>query len=50
MTDVALGYVLLRCGALSSEVARATTVEVGVTGGGSRGWWCRQAQHWWWWS
>jgi hypothetical protein len=35
MSDVALSGVLLWHGALSSEVARAATVETGVAGGGS---------------
>jgi hypothetical protein len=42
MTDMALSYVLLRRGALSSEVARVTTVEVGVSVGRSSGRWRRQ--------
>jgi hypothetical protein len=37
MSDVALSGILLRSGALSSEVARATTIEAGVAGGGSSG-------------
>jgi hypothetical protein len=37
MGDGALHGSFLRCGALSSEVARATTVEAGVAGGGSSG-------------
>jgi hypothetical protein len=37
MSDVALSGILLRSGALSSEVTRATTVEAGVAGGGSSG-------------
>jgi hypothetical protein len=45
MSDMALSGILLRRGALPSEVARATTVEAGVAGGGSSGQWCRQAQH-----
>jgi hypothetical protein len=40
---------LLWHGVLSSEVARATTVEADVAGGGSSGWWRRQAQHMWRW-
>jgi hypothetical protein len=40
MDDVALRGSLLRRGALSSKVARATTVEAGVAGGGSSGRWC----------
>jgi hypothetical protein len=42
---MALGGILLWRGALSSEVARATTVEAGVAGGGSSGRWCRQAHY-----
>jgi hypothetical protein len=45
MGDVALRGSLLRRGALSSEVAGATTVEAGVAGGGSSGRWCRQEHH-----
>jgi hypothetical protein len=45
MSDIALCGSLLRRGALSSEVARATTVEAGVAGGDSSGRWCRQAHH-----
>jgi hypothetical protein len=41
MGDVALSGVLLRRGALSSEVARMTTVEAGVVGGGSSDRWCK---------
>jgi hypothetical protein len=37
MSDMALSGILLRRGALPSEVARATTVEAGVVGGGSSG-------------
>jgi hypothetical protein len=37
MGDVALSGILLRRGALLSEVARATTVEADVAGGGSSG-------------
>jgi hypothetical protein len=37
MSDVALSGILLRCGALSSEVARVTTIEAGVARGGSSG-------------
>jgi hypothetical protein len=44
--DLALCGSLLRRGALSSEVAGATTVEAGVAGGGSSSRWCRQAHHW----
>jgi hypothetical protein len=36
MGDVALRGILLRCGALSSEVARAITIEAGVAGGGAQ--------------
>jgi hypothetical protein len=43
--DVVLHGSLLRCGALSSKVARATTVEADVTGGDPCGRWCRQAHH-----
>jgi hypothetical protein len=43
MSDVALRGILLWRGALSSEVAQATTVEAGVTGGGPSGQACRQA-------
>jgi hypothetical protein len=43
VSDVALSGILLRCGALSSEAAQATTVEAGVTEGGSSGRWRRQA-------
>jgi hypothetical protein len=49
MSDVALRGSLLRCGALSSEVARATTVEAGVARGGSSGRWCMQTHHRWRW-
>jgi hypothetical protein len=45
MSDVALSGILLRRGALSSKVARATTVEAGVAGGGPSGRWYRQAHH-----
>jgi hypothetical protein len=45
VSDMALSSILLRCGALSSEVARATIVEASVARGGSSGRWCRQAQH-----
>jgi hypothetical protein len=45
MTNVALSCVLLRRGALLSEVARATIVEAGVAVGGSGGQWRRQAYH-----
>jgi hypothetical protein len=47
MGDVALRGILLRRGALSSEVARATTIEAGVAEGDPSGWWCRQAHHRW---
>jgi hypothetical protein len=43
MGDMALSGFLLRLGALSREVARATTVEAGMAGGGSSGRWYRQA-------
>jgi hypothetical protein len=49
MSDVALSGLLLWRGALLSEVARVTTVEEGVAGGGSSGRWRRHAWHWWWW-
>jgi hypothetical protein len=39
LSDVALSSILLRRGALSSEVARVTTVEAGVARGGSNGRW-----------
>jgi hypothetical protein len=39
-SDAALGGILLWRGALSSEVARATTVEASVAGGGPSGQWC----------
>jgi hypothetical protein len=45
MGDVTLSGVLLGRRALSSEVARATTVEAGVAGGGSSSRWHRQARH-----
>jgi hypothetical protein len=45
MGDVALRGSLLRRGACSGEVARATTVEAGVAGGGSSGRCFRQAHH-----
>jgi hypothetical protein len=45
MGDVALCGILLRRGALSSEVARVTTVEASVAGGGPSGGWCRQVHH-----
>jgi hypothetical protein len=45
MGNVALRGSLLQRGALSSEVARMTTFEAGVAGGGSSGLWCRQAHH-----
>jgi hypothetical protein len=45
MSDMALSGILLWCGAVSSEVARATTVEAGVAGGGPTGRWCRQVHH-----
>jgi hypothetical protein len=41
LSDVALSGILLRSGALSSEVAQATTVEAGVAGGGSSYQWHR---------
>jgi hypothetical protein len=40
---VALSGVLLWSGALLCEMARATTVEASVAGGGSSGRWSRQA-------
>jgi hypothetical protein len=43
MGDVSLSGVLLWSGALSSEVAQATTIEVGVAGGGSSSQWRRLA-------
>jgi hypothetical protein len=49
VSDVALSGILLQRRALSSEVARATTVEAGVAGGGPSGGWCRQAHHKWRW-
>jgi hypothetical protein len=49
MGDVALRGGLLRRGALSSEVARATTVEAGVAEGGLNSRWCRQVHHRWRW-
>jgi hypothetical protein len=49
MSDVTLCGRLLQCGAVLSEVARATTVEAGVAGGGSSGRWCRQVHHRWRW-
>jgi hypothetical protein len=42
MGDVALSGILLWHGALSSEVAKETTVEVGVARGGPSGQGCRQ--------
>jgi hypothetical protein len=39
MSDVALSGILLWRGALPSEVARATTIEAGVAGGGPSGRW-----------
>jgi hypothetical protein len=47
MSDVALSGILLQRGALPIEVARVTTVEVGVAGGSSSGRWCRQVKHRW---
>jgi hypothetical protein len=38
MSDMALSGILLWRGALSSEVARATTIEAGVARSGSRYW------------
>jgi hypothetical protein len=49
MGDVALSGVLLGCGALSREVARAATIEAGRAGGGSSDRWRRQVRHGWWW-
>jgi hypothetical protein len=43
VSDVALSGIVLRHGALSSEVARVTTVEEGVAGGGSSCLWRRKA-------
>jgi hypothetical protein len=45
MSDVALRDLLLWHGALSSEVARATTVEAGVAGCSPSGRGCRQVHH-----
>jgi hypothetical protein len=45
MGDVALRGILLRRGSLLSEVARATTVEAGVAGGGPNSRWCREVHH-----
>jgi hypothetical protein len=45
MGDVALSGILLWHEALSSEVARAATVEVGVSGGGPSRGWCRYVLH-----
>jgi hypothetical protein len=45
MNDVALSGILLWRSALSSEVARVTTIKAGVTEGGPNGWWCKQVQH-----
>jgi hypothetical protein len=45
MGDVALSGILLGCGALSCEVARATTVEAGMVRGGSSSRWHRQVPH-----
>jgi hypothetical protein len=42
VSDVALSSVILRRGALSSEVARATTFKAGVAGGSSSNQWHRQ--------
>jgi hypothetical protein len=47
--DLALRGSLLWRSALSSEVAGATTVEVGVARGGSNGRWCRLAHSRWRW-
>jgi hypothetical protein len=47
--DMALICVFLGHVALSCEVARAATVEVGRVRGGSGSRWHRQAQHRWWW-
>jgi hypothetical protein len=41
MGDVALRGILLRHGALPSEVAQVTTVEAGVAEGGPSSRWCR---------
>jgi hypothetical protein len=38
VSGVALSSILFRCGALSSKMARATTVQIGVARGGSSGW------------
>jgi hypothetical protein len=43
MSDVTLSGILLWRRALSSEVARETTVEAGVAGGGPSSQWHRQA-------
>jgi hypothetical protein len=48
VSDVALSSILLWCGALSSKVAHATTVEAGVAGGDSSDQWHGQAHHWRW--
>jgi hypothetical protein len=45
MSDVALRGIILWRGALSSEVARVTTVEAGVAEEGPSGRWCRQVHH-----
>jgi hypothetical protein len=45
MDDVALRGSLLQRGALSSEVAPATTVEAAVAGGDFSGQWCVKAHH-----
>jgi hypothetical protein len=49
MGDVAQSGIHLWRGALPSKVARMTTIEAGVAGGGPNGRWCRQVHHRRWW-